>query len=128
MRTTLCFILISLGSVALAKKPKNITNPELTLAQTANISVFTPLPKYPYQARLRCLTGSGLYRMHVKFDTGQVKFVETEKSTGHALLDQAAKETLLRWRFNPKTLRQYVEPHDRPNEVILRQALDFKLR
>ena len=126
MRTTLCFILILTGSVALAKKPKQATNPLLlTPAQAAQISVYAPLPEYPLDARRRHLTGSGIFRLRVQFDTGRVRSVEIEKSTGHARLDEPAKETLRRWRFRPEALRRYLEPHDKSNEVILRLPVDF---
>jgi TonB family protein len=128
MRTTLCFILIWVGSVALAKKPKEATNPLLfTPAQAAQTSVYAPLPKYPLEARLRHLTGSGIFRLRVQFDTGRVRSVEIEKSTGHALLDDAAKETLRRWRFKPEALRRYLEPRDNSNEVIAHLPVNFTL-
>jgi TonB family protein len=126
MRTTLCSIILLAASVALANKPPQAANPLLfTPVQVAQISLFTPLPKYPLEARQRHLTGSGIFRLRVQFDTGQVRSVEIEKSTGHALLDDTAKETLRRWRFKPAALRKYLEPHDKPNEVILHMPVNF---
>jgi TonB family protein len=57
-------------------------------------------PDYPYAARNQHMEGSGLFRLNIKPD-GNVSSVTVLKSTGHALLDQAAIHAFRQWRFRP---------------------------
>jgi TonB family protein len=63
-------------------------------------AIFAPRPKYPYEARAHHVTGAGLCILHVRFD-GTVRDVEMVRSTGHAILDDAALEAFRRWQFEP---------------------------
>jgi protein TonB len=62
-----------------------------------------PPPRYPAPARRRGLEGSVLLRVHVEAD-GTADKVEVLESSGHALLDRAARRAVSRWRFTPAKL------------------------
>ena len=64
-----------------------------------NIPVH-PAPTYPLEARRKRWVGGGLFVMRFRPDGGMEKVVAL-KSTGHAVLDEEAVRTLLRWRCLP---------------------------
>lgn len=60
-----------------------------------------PVPEYPDEARRNNEQGTVLLRVLVDID-GSVKRVEIAQSSGFAILDDAARETVIeRWRFVP---------------------------
>jgi TonB family protein len=69
------------------------------------LAIRTPRPEYPYEARARRLTGSGVFICRVEIKTGRVKKVMIAKSTGHTMLDTEAIKALQRWQFMPGKLR-----------------------
>jgi len=127
MRTTLCLAIVFTGiSSALANQPQPPSTPlVLTSEQAARLSVHTPLPEYPPAARQRHLTGSGMFRLHVWLQTGLVRSLQIERSTGSAILDGAATGTLRQWRFKPEALRKYHDSHNPPGELIVRVPVIF---
>ncbi|MEO6971656.1 MAG: energy transducer TonB [Chthoniobacterales bacterium] len=62
--------------------------------------VATPVPDYPEEAIRHSWTGHGVFELHFQPD-GRVKEVLVILTTGHAILDETARETLLRWRCQP---------------------------
>src|SRR5262245_28132967 len=72
--------------------------PLLTVAQAA---MFTPKPKYPEAARRKRLMGKGIFLLNVNTKTGRVTSIKIERKTGYDLLDVAALEALIKWRFKP---------------------------
>ena len=66
------------------------------------IPARSPDPEYPARALKRRLSGSVLCRITVAAD-GRVTRVAVEKSSGHALLDDAALAGIRDWRFRPGT-------------------------
>lgn len=64
---------------------------------------FTPAPAYPWSARRRGLQGRVLIRLEVADDGHPLK-LEVIRSSGHDSLDQAALDTLRRWRLRPATV------------------------
>jgi TonB family protein len=48
-------------------------------------------------------TGSGLFRIRFKYDSGYANRVVVLKSTGHHNLDEAAIHALLKWSVKPRT-------------------------
>src|SRR5438874_7700922 len=68
------------------------------------VAISHPTPKYPSEARRRHITGKGFFHLHVSRETGDVTSVEILESTGHRILDDAAVETLKRWKFRPHTV------------------------
>jgi TonB family protein len=59
-----------------------------------------PLPEYPYQARVRQWRGQVLLMVQVDAN-GRVENLEIERSSGHAVLDRAARQAVSRWEFMP---------------------------
>jgi periplasmic protein TonB len=57
-------------------------------------------PVYPRRARRRGWTGVVLLEIHVRAD-GTVADVEIAETSGHTVLDRAALEAALGWRFEP---------------------------
>ena len=68
------------------------------------VAVFTPRPEYPYEARLRRVTGSGIARMEVDIATGKVTRAYMQESTGSTILDKEALRAFQKWRFVPGTV------------------------
>jgi TonB family protein len=61
-------------------------------------------------------TGSGLFRLRVDIKTGRVKEITTLGSTGNAVLDIAAIQTLREWRFKPGVLPSIRQIYPRTTE------------
>jgi TonB family protein len=84
-----------------------IQRPEQTpLAGSRNPRAFAlsaPRPEYPYEARSRHITGSGVANLTVNPISGLVVGATMEKSIGNPILDSAALNAFRRWRFKPGT-------------------------
>lgn len=63
-------------------------------------ALASPGPAYPEEAQKAKATGSGLYELRIS-KTGVTTDVVIVKSSGNAVLDKAAKNTFLKWRFKP---------------------------
>jgi protein TonB len=59
-----------------------------------------PMPSYPALARRRGIEGKVVLDVLVSAE-GQALSVEIARSSGFSLLDEAARETIRRWRFRP---------------------------
>jgi protein TonB len=57
-------------------------------------------PRYPLMARLRGWEGVVVLRVLVNHD-GAVGQIEVQQSSGHAVLDEAARQAVHGWRFSP---------------------------
>jgi TonB family protein len=64
-------------------------------------ALFAPKPEYPYEARSRKLTGSGVCVVSVDSGTGNVTDATMAQSTGSPILDNSAVSAFRRWRFKP---------------------------
>ena len=65
--------------------------------------MYAPRPVYPYEARRRRITGSGIALLIVDPTDGGVTAVQMAQSCGNAILDNATLEAFRRWRFKPGT-------------------------
>ena len=65
---------------------------------------YSPLPKYPKEARQHSWGGLGIFELHFKGD-GTVSGVLVLLSTDHKLLDEAAKAAVTQWRCKPGSPR-----------------------
>lgn len=63
-------------------------------------SAGNPMPSYPPVARRRGIEGKVVLDVLVSAE-GQALSVEIARSSGSSLLDEAARETIARWRFRP---------------------------
>lgn len=59
-----------------------------------------PQPRYPAEARQRGIEGRVILRLTVNA-AGSVEAASVARSSGNDLLDQEARRTVLRWRFQP---------------------------
>jgi len=59
-----------------------------------------PLPEYPRAARRAGVEGAVLVRLFIRA-SGEVERAEVARSSGSALLDEAARAALERWKFHP---------------------------
>jgi periplasmic protein TonB len=84
-------------------------------------SFNNPKPPYPLAARRRGLQGRVLIAAHVRTD-GSCTEVRVRQSSGHALLDDSARDTVQRWRFLPA--RRGTTPVDAWVEVPITFKLD----
>lgn len=66
-----------------------------------SLTLYSPKPNYPYEARRGGVTGSGVAQLTVNQGAGNVIEARMSQSTGNAILDNATVETLRRWRFKP---------------------------
>lgn len=76
----------------------------MTQEQLGKLATYKPQPEYPMQARAQHLAGTGLFVLLVTIQTGIVKDVQIEQSTGSAILDSAAISAFKQWRFKPGAL------------------------
>jgi periplasmic protein TonB len=60
-----------------------------------------PRPDYPYEARSRHITGSGVAIISVDPGSGLATDVTMEQSIGNPILDNSTVSALRRWRFKP---------------------------
>jgi TonB family protein len=76
------------------------------LAAVRNPKAFAlsaPRPEYPYEARSRHITGSGVAVISVEPTTGVVTNATMEQSIGNSILDDSTLSAFRRWRFKPGT-------------------------
>lgn len=66
-------------------------------------AISAPRPAYPYEARRRRLTGSGIATLIIDQTTGRVREVTMSQSTGSSILDNATVSGLRQWRFKAGT-------------------------
>jgi TonB family protein len=64
-------------------------------------AIYKVKPQYPYEAKSRHITGSGLFRLTLELSTGSVAKVTVIKSTGNPLLDSSALEAFRKCRWLP---------------------------
>jgi TonB family protein len=63
-------------------------------------ALTSPGPGYPRQAQEAKIAGNGVYELRVS-KAGTITEVAVVKSSGNAILDNAAKSAFLKWRFKP---------------------------
>ena len=62
-------------------------------------ALYAPKPEYPYEARSRHVTGSGVCVVDVDATSGNVTNASMAQSTGNPILDNATVSAFRRWRF-----------------------------
>ncbi|MDY6972186.1 MAG: energy transducer TonB [Thermodesulfobacteriota bacterium] len=68
------------------------------------VALFRMRPSYPLKAKKNNTTGRVEFRFLVDRD-GRVKEVEILDSTPHGLFDQATREAVMKWRFQPAKVK-----------------------
>jgi TonB family protein len=72
--------------------------------------IAAPKPVYPIDARRNRKVGKGLFGLIVDKPTGKVTAVRVVVSTGHGILDNAAREALMKWQFKPGIVNKTLVP------------------
>jgi TonB family protein len=78
----------------------------MSLSVAQSMAIRAPLPEYPYEARRRDVTGSGVCLISVDPGTGKVIDATMEQSTGDRVLDKVTTDTFKLWQFKPGTVSQ----------------------
>jgi TonB family protein len=96
---------------AVQTEAANISAPvPMSLSVAQSMANSAPLPEYPYEARRRNLTGSGICVVTVDTATGTVTNATMFQSTGSPLLDKLTIQTFKSWRFKPGTVSEVRVP------------------
>ena len=82
----------------------------MSLSVAQAMAITAPLPEYPYEAKRRNLTGSGICVVTVDVATGRVTDARMDQSTGSAMLDELTIQTFKSWRFKAGTVSQVRVP------------------
>src|SRR5438034_8758699 len=78
----------------------------MTMSRAKALAVNAPRPQYPYEARSRRITGSGVCVVTVDPASGNVTGGSMAQSIGSPILDNAALSAFRQWRFRPGTVSQ----------------------
>ena len=78
----------------------------MTMSRAKALAVNAPRPQYPYEARSRKITGSGVCVVQVDAASGNVTGGSMTQSTGSPILDNSALTAFRQWRFRPGTVSQ----------------------
>lgn len=70
-------------------------------AGAKRVAIYAPKPDYPFEARVKHLTGSGIIMLDVDVASGRVTNARMLQSIGHKILDDAALNAFRKWRFQP---------------------------
>jgi protein TonB len=93
-----------------AQKFTPIKAQAMTMSRAKALAVNAPRPQYPYEARSRKITGSGVCVVTVDPGSGSVTSAEMTQSIGSPILDGAALSAFRQWRFRPGTVSQVKIP------------------
>ena len=75
-----------------------------TAEQARQLAIAMPKPVYPEFERQHGISGSGLFKLYVRVETGRVTRITVLRSTGNVALDNAATKAFRQWRFKPGSL------------------------
>jgi TonB family protein len=101
------------------KRPRPAVQPQaasisaplpMSLSVAQSMAITAPLPDYPYEAKRRNLTGSGICVVTVDTATGTVTNATMFQSTGSPLLDKLTIQTFKSWRFKPGAVSEVRVP------------------
>ena len=76
----------------------------MSMSRAKALALYAPRPQYPYEARSRHVTGSGVIVAQVDAGSGNVTSCSVSQSTGSPILDNAATSAFRQWRFRPGTV------------------------
>ena len=86
--------------------PRASVPPVLSISAAKAFAVAAPTPDYPYEARSRHITGSGVAKITIDSRTGYVTDATMIQSIGNPILDNAVVSAFRRWRFAPGSVRE----------------------
>ena len=76
----------------------------MSISSAKALATYAPRPQYPYEARSRHVTGSGVCVVEVDPGSGSVTSASMASSIGNPILDNAATSAFRQWRFKPGTV------------------------
>ena len=76
----------------------------MSISSAKALATYAPRPQYPYEARSRHVTGSGVCVVDVDPGSGSVTSASMASSIGNPILDNAATSAFRQWRFKPGTV------------------------
>jgi protein TonB len=76
----------------------------MSMSRAKALALYAPRPQYPYEARSRRVTGSGVIVVDVDSGSGNVTSASVASSIGSPILDNAAVSAFRQWRFRPGTV------------------------
>jgi periplasmic protein TonB len=93
------------AKVAPIKAPTVAGHPGvMSISSAKALATYAPRPQYPYEARSRRITGSGVCVASVDPGSGSVTDATMAQSIGNPILDNAAVSAFRQWRFKPGTV------------------------
>src|SRR6266516_1251857 len=78
----------------------------MSMSKAKALAINSPRPGYPYEARSKRITGSGVCVATVDPGSGNVTGASMKQSTGSPILDNSALSAFRQWRFRPGTVSQ----------------------
>jgi TonB family protein len=82
----------------------------MSISGAKALAINSPRPEYPYEARSRRITGSGVCVVSVDTGSGAVTDASMAQSIGNPILDNSAVSAFKRWRFKPGTVSKVKIP------------------
>lgn len=82
----------------------------MSISGAKALAISAPKPEYPYEARSRHVTGSGVCVVSVDTGSGSVTDATMAQSIGNPILDNSAVSAFRRWRFKPGTVSKVKIP------------------
>jgi periplasmic protein TonB len=83
------------------KAPQAGPTGTMSITGAKAVAIYAPKPDYPYEARSRHQTGSGVAVLSVDTSSGAVTDVTMAQSIGSPILDNSTVAGFRRWRFQP---------------------------
>jgi TonB family protein len=96
----------TITSIAVAMLTVASASAETKVQDVKALAVYAPRPQYPYEARSRGITGSGVAVVTIDHKTGLVTNAKMVRSTGSPILDNATTSAFRQWRFQPGTVAE----------------------
>lgn len=81
----------------------------MSISSAKALATYAPRPQYPYEARSRHVTGSGVCVVEVA-PSGSVSSASMAQSIGNPILDNAAVSAFRQWRFKPGSVSKVKIP------------------
>jgi protein TonB len=82
----------------------------MSISGAKALTTYAPKPQYPYEARSRRITGSGVCVVTVDPGSGSVTSATMAQSIGNPILDNAAVSGFRQWRFKPGSVARVKIP------------------
>jgi TonB family protein len=89
------------AKAAPVKAPQTGMPGTMSITGAKALAIYSPKPEYPYEARSRHVTGSGVCVVSVDTGSGSVTDATMAQSIGNPILDNATLSAFKRWKFKP---------------------------